>query len=60
VCGRAQRRPAYAGYKVIIPVDCSAGDRVYREQYAAFSARQGRTLEITSNVTLTRTGMVKF
>jgi nicotinamidase-related amidase len=25
------------GYKVVVPVDCSAGESVYHEQYAAFS-----------------------
>jgi nicotinamidase-related amidase len=48
------------GYKVIVPVDCSAGESVYHEQYAAFQLAKGGPVGITSNVTLTRTGMVKF
>ena len=48
------------GFKVIVPVDCSAGDSVYSEQYAAFQLTKGGPVPITSNVTLTRTTMVKF
>jgi nicotinamidase-related amidase len=48
------------GYKVIVPVDCSAGESVYHEQYAAFQLAKGGPVGITSNVTLTRTTMVKF
>jgi nicotinamidase-related amidase len=48
------------GYKVIVPVDCSAGESVYHEQYAAFQLAKGGPVGITANVTLTRTGMVKF
>jgi nicotinamidase-related amidase len=48
------------GFKVIVPVDCSAGDSVYHEQYAAFQLAKGGPVGITSNVTLTRTSMVKF
>jgi nicotinamidase-related amidase len=51
---------AQRGYKVIVPVDCSAGEDVYHEQYAAFQLAKGGPVGITSNVTLTRTGMVKF
>ena len=29
------------GYKVIVPVDCSAGESVYHEQYAAFQLAKG-------------------
>jgi hypothetical protein len=44
-----------------VPVDCSAGEDVYHEQYAAFQlAKGGGPIGITSNVTLTRTTMVKF
>jgi nicotinamidase-related amidase len=53
--GAAQR-----GYKVIVPVDCSAGEDVYREQYAAFHLAVGGPTGITSNVTLTRSTMIKF
>jgi nicotinamidase-related amidase len=51
---------AQRGYKVIVPVDCSAGEDVYHEQYAAFQLAKGGPTGITSNVTLTRTTMVKF
>ncbi len=53
--GAAQR-----GYKVIVPVDCSAAEDVYHEQYAAFHLAKGGPAGITSNVTLTRTTMIKF
>ncbi|HLK84252.1 MAG TPA: isochorismatase family protein [Xanthobacteraceae bacterium] len=53
--GAAQR-----GYKVIVPVDCSAGDDVYREQYAAFHLAKGGPVGITSNITMTRSTMIKF
>ena len=48
------------GYKVIVPVDCSAGEDVYHEQYAAFHLAKGGPVGITSNVTLTRSTMFKF
>jgi nicotinamidase-related amidase len=48
------------GYKVIVPVDCSAGETVYHEQYAAFQLAKGGPVGITSNVTLTRSAMIKF
>jgi nicotinamidase-related amidase len=48
------------GYKVIVPVDCSAGEAVYHEQYAAFQLAKGGPVGITSNVTLTRSAMIKF
>lgn len=48
------------GYKVIVPVDCSAGETVYHEQYATFQLAKGGPVGITSNVTLTRSTMIKF
>src|SRR6202045_3685776 len=48
------------GYKVIVPVDCSAGEDVYHEQYAAFQLAKGGPVGITSNVTLTRSTIIKF
>src|ERR1700722_7275978 len=48
------------GYKVIVPVDCSAGETVYHEQYAAFQLAKGGPVGITSNVTLTPRPMIKF
>jgi len=53
--GAAQR-----GYQVIVPVDCSAGESVYNEQYAAFHLAKGGPVGVTSNVTLTRSTMIKF
>src|SRR5258705_4878399 len=53
--GAAQR-----GYKVIVPVDCSAGEDVYHEQYAAFHLAKGGPAGVTMNVTMTRTTMIKF
>jgi nicotinamidase-related amidase len=53
--GAAQR-----GYKVIVPVDCSAGEDVYHEQYAAFHLAKGGPVGVTSNVTMTRSTMIKF
>jgi len=52
--GAAQR-----GYKVIIPVDCSAAEDAYHEQYAAFHLAKGGPVGVTSNVTMTRTTMIK-
>ena len=51
---------AQRGYKVIVPVDCSAGEDAYHEQYAAFHLAKGGPAGVTSNVTMTRTTMIKF
>jgi nicotinamidase-related amidase len=51
---------AQRGYKVIVPVDCSAGEDVYHEQYAAFHLAKGGPVGLTSQVTLTRSTMMKF
>jgi nicotinamidase-related amidase len=48
------------GYKVIVPVDCSAGEDEYHEQYAAYHLAKGSWVGVTSNVTLTRSTMLKF
>jgi nicotinamidase-related amidase len=53
--GAAQR-----GYKVIVPVDCSAGEDAYHEQYAAFHLAAGGPVVVTANVTMTRSTMIKF
>jgi nicotinamidase-related amidase len=53
--GAAQR-----GYKVIVPVDCSAGEDEYHEQYAAFHLAKGGPTGVTDNVTLTRSSMIKY
>ena len=51
---------AQRGYKVIVPVDCSAGEDAYHEQYATFHLAKGGPAGVTSNVTITRTTMIKF
>jgi len=48
------------GYKVIVPVDCSAGRSEYREQYVTYQLGVGGPDAVTGNVTLTRTTMLKF
>jgi nicotinamidase-related amidase len=53
--GAAQR-----GYKVIIPVDCSAAEDVYNEQYATYHLVKGGPVGVTSQVTLTRSTMIKY
>ncbi len=53
--GAAQR-----GYKVILPVDCSAGESIYNEQYAAFHLTKGGPVMVTNNVTATRSTMIKY
>jgi nicotinamidase-related amidase len=51
---------AQRGYKVIVPVDCSAGEDEYHEQYAAYHLAKGSWVGVTSNVTLTRSTMMKY
>ncbi len=53
--GAAQR-----GYKVIIPIDCLSAEDTYMEQYAAYHLYKGGPAGVTSNVTVTRTSMIKF
>jgi nicotinamidase-related amidase len=53
--GAAQR-----GYKVIIPIDCLSSEDTYMEQYAAYHLFKGGPAVVTSQVTLTRSAMVKF
>jgi nicotinamidase-related amidase len=53
--GAAQR-----GYKVIIPIDCLSSEDTYMEQYAAFHLFKGGPAAVTSQVTVTRSSMVKF
>jgi nicotinamidase-related amidase len=48
------------GYKVTLPVDCSAGRSEYREQYVTYELSAGGPDAVTGNVTLTRTTMLKF
>jgi nicotinamidase-related amidase len=53
--GAAQR-----GYKVIVPIDCLSSEDTYMEQYAAFHLFKGGPAVVTSQVTMTRSPMVKF
>jgi nicotinamidase-related amidase len=53
--GAAQR-----GYKVIIPIDCLSSEDAYEEQYSAFHLAKGGPAGVTSQVTLTRSSMLKF
>ena len=53
--GAAQR-----GFKAIIPIDCLSSEDTYMEQYAAFHLFKGGPTPVTSNVTLTRSSMMKF
>jgi nicotinamidase-related amidase len=53
--GAAQR-----GYKVIIPIDCLSSENTYMEQYAAFHLFKGGPAVVTSQVTMTRSTMIKF
>jgi len=53
--GAAQR-----GYKVIIPIDCLSSEDTYMEQYAAFHLFKSGPAVVTSQVTMTRSTMVKF
>ena len=53
--GSAQR-----GYKVIIPIDCLSSEDTYMEQYSAWHLYKGAPAGVTSQVTLTRSSMLKF
>jgi len=53
--GSAQR-----GYKVIIPIDCLSSEDPYMEQYAAWHLFKAGPAVVTSQVTLTRSSMIKF
>ena len=48
------------GYKVILPLDCSAGRSAYREQYVTYELGAGGPDAVTTNVTVTRSTMLKF
>jgi len=53
--GSAQR-----GYKVVIPIDCLSSEDTYMEQYSAWHLYKGGPAGVTSQVTLTRSSMLKF
>ena len=57
---RHGRRSAQRGYKVIIPIDCLSSEDTYMEQYSAFHLFKGAPAGVTSQVTMTRTTMIKF
>jgi nicotinamidase-related amidase len=48
------------GYKAIIPIDCLSSEDTYTEQYAAWHMYKGGPNVVTSNVTVTRSTMIKF
>jgi nicotinamidase-related amidase len=48
------------GYKAIIPIDCLSSEDPYMEQYAAYHLFKGGPAVVTSQVTVTRSGMIKF
>ena len=53
--GAAQR-----GYKVIVPIDCLSSEDAYAEQYAAYHLFKSGPAVVTSQVTMTRSSMLKF
>ena len=53
--GAAQR-----GYKVVVPVDCLSSEDTYMEQYATWHLFKAGPAVVTTQVTLTRSTMVKF
>ena len=53
--GAAQR-----GYKAVVPVDTMSAEDAYNEQYAAWHLYKGGPVNLTENVTLTRSDMIKF
>jgi len=53
--GAAQR-----GFKAVVPVDGMSAEDPYNEQYAAWHLFKGGPANLTENVTLTRSDMIKF
>jgi nicotinamidase-related amidase len=53
--GAAQR-----GFKAVVPVDGMSAEDPYNEQYAAWHLYKGGPANLTQNVTLTRSDMIKF
>jgi nicotinamidase-related amidase len=53
--GAAQR-----GYKAVVPVDTMSSEDAYNEQYAAWHLYKGGPVNLTENVTLTRSDLIKF
>jgi nicotinamidase-related amidase len=53
--GAAQR-----GYKVIVPVDTTASDDAYNEQYAVYHMAKGGPAVVTDQTTVTRSDLITF
>jgi nicotinamidase-related amidase len=51
---------AQRGYKVVIPIDCLSAEDTYMEQYATWHLFKGGPAIVTSQVTVTRSSMIKF
>jgi len=48
------------GYKAVVPVDGMSAEDAYNEQYAAWHLYKGGPVNLTENVTLTRSDLIKF
>jgi nicotinamidase-related amidase len=48
------------GYKAVVPVDGMSAEDPYNEQYAAWHLYKGGPANLTDNVTLTRSDLIKF
>jgi nicotinamidase-related amidase len=53
--GAAQR-----GFKAVVPVDGMSAEDPFNEQYAAWHLYKGGPVNLTENVTLTRSDLIKF
>jgi nicotinamidase-related amidase len=48
------------GYKAVVPVDGMSAEDPYNEQYAAWHLYKGGPANLTENVTLTRSDLIRF
>ncbi len=48
------------GYKAVVPVDGMSAEDPYNEQYAAWHLAKGGPVALVSNVTLTRSDLIRF
>jgi nicotinamidase-related amidase len=48
------------GYKAVVPVDGMSAEDPYNEQYAAWHLYKGGPVNLTQNVTLTRSDLIRF
>ena len=48
------------GFKAVVPVDGMSAEDPYNEQYAAWHLFKGGPVNLTDNVTLTRSDLIKF